>query len=91
VVHEAIAAEHQSHILSKLKQEFSCTKQEEQIISRGRNAASGSSKNRRDPTAYQDATALEALIGYLFITDSSRCRELLAWIHESLDNYDVKD
>ena len=53
------------------------------VLQRGRNAVSGSSRNRRDPSAYQDATALEALVGYLYLTDDERCRELLDWIRRT--------
>lgn len=43
------------------------------------------SKNRRNPAAYQDSTAFEALIGYIYITDKDRCRELLAWLETVVD------
>lgn len=79
-----VLAEHQSRLLSKLKEEFAFTNKEQQVVARGRNSVSGSSRNRRDPAAYQDATALEALIGYLYITDSNRCKELLDWIDKNL-------
>lgn len=52
------------------------------VLSRGRNAVS---RNRRNPAAYQDATALEALIGYLYITDRSRCTDILAWIRAAIE------
>jgi ribonuclease-3 family protein len=67
-----------------MKEEFDVTLREQQVLSRGRNSVSGS-KNRRNPAAYQDATALEALVGYLYITDSRRCEELLNWINNNLD------
>jgi ribonuclease III family protein len=82
-----LEAEHQSDLLRQLKSDpaFDCTVAELQVLARGRNAVSGSSRNRRNPSAYQDATALEALIGYLFITDRDRCRTLLGWIRSRLD------
>ncbi|MDZ7962749.1 MAG: ribonuclease III domain-containing protein [Aulosira sp. DedQUE10] len=46
------------------------------IVRRGRNAATGRSK-RVDPEIYQQATSLETLIGYLYLTDSQRLTELL--------------
>jgi ribonuclease-3 family protein len=62
---------------------FSLTQAEEQIIVRGRN--SGSVKgNRRKTPAYNDATALEALIGYVYITDKDRCTDILNWIYAHL-------
>lgn len=46
------------------------------IVRRGRNAATGRSK-RVDPEIYQQATSLETLIGYLYLTDFPRLTELL--------------
>ncbi|OUL35549.1 ribonuclease III [Nostoc sp. T09] len=46
------------------------------IVRRGRNAATGRSK-RIDPEIYQQATSLETLIGYLYLTDFPRLTELL--------------
>lgn len=51
-----------------------------EIVRRGRNAASGRPK-RVDPKIYQQATSLEALIGYLYLTDSQRLTELLQKLH----------
>lgn len=47
------------------------------IVKRGRNAASGRSK-RADPEIYQQASSLETLVGYLYLTDPKRLTELLA-------------
>ncbi len=47
-----------------------------EIVRRGRNAASGRPK-RVDPKIYQQATSLETLIGYLYLTDFPRLTELL--------------
>ena len=47
------------------------------VVKRGRNAASGRSK-RADPEIYQQASSLETLIGYLYLTDPERLTELLA-------------
>lgn len=51
-----------------------------EIVRRGRNAASGRPK-RVDPEIYQQATSLETLIGYLYLTDSQRLTELLQKLH----------
>lgn len=77
-------AEFQSTLLKCLKESFQLTEKEHQILNRGRNSVSKS--NRRDPAAYQDATALEALIGYLYITDTKRCSQLLGWIQDTIDS-----
>jgi ribonuclease III family protein len=50
------------------------------IVRRGRNAAAGRSK-RADPEIYQQATSLETLIGYLYLTDFPRLTELLQKLH----------
>jgi ribonuclease III family protein len=46
-------------------------------LRRGRNAASGGPR-RLNPEIYQQATSFETLIGYLYLTDPPRLRELLA-------------
>ena len=86
-----LLAEHQANLLVKLRQNFELTSAEQQILSRGRNASTGSSKNRRNPAAYQDSTALEALVGYLFVTDRSRCHELLSWMQNNLHDEQEDD
>jgi ribonuclease III family protein len=80
-----MAAEHQSKLLSKLKEEFSLTEKEKQILTRGRNSGSGRNNNRRDPVAYQDSTAFEAVLGYMYIASPGRCEELLSWIGDNVD------
>ena len=51
-----------------------------EIVRRGRNAATGRPR-RVDPEIYQQATSLETLIGYLYLTDSQRLTELLQLLH----------
>mmetsp|Transcript_13604 Transcript_13604/g.38284 ORF Transcript_13604/g.38284 Transcript_13604/m.38284 type:complete len:238 (+) Transcript_13604:413-1126(+) len=82
-----VRAEHQSFLLRQLKESFPLTEKESQVMMRGRNSVT-KSKNRRNPAAYQDSTALEALIGYIYITDPSRCQELLSWLESVVDNRD---
>ncbi len=52
---------------------------EQDILKRGRNAAFNRPK-RLDPEIYQQATSLETLLGYLYVTDSSRLLELLNYL-----------
>jgi 23S rRNA maturation mini-RNase III len=40
------------------------------------------------PSAYQDSTALEALIGYIYLTDEERCAELIRFLCRELDKMD---
>lgn len=82
-----LTAEFQADLLAKLRSpesSFELTNDENSILSRGRNAVSGSRNRKSNPVAYQDATALECLIGFLYIDDRSRCCELLEWIKPHL-------
>jgi ribonuclease III family protein len=54
------------------------------IIKRGRNAVSGRSK-RADPEIYQQASSLETLIGYLYLTDPERLTEIMALLELETD------
>ncbi|MBK1990851.1 ribonuclease III [Sphaerospermopsis aphanizomenoides BCCUSP55] len=51
-----------------------------EIVRRGRNAAISRPK-RLDPEIYQQATSLETLVGYLYLTDYARLMELLQKLH----------
>lgn len=81
-----VRAEFQSRLLAQLKEDVEFSEKERQVLSRGRNAVSGSARNRRDPAAYQDATALEALLGYLYIADSQRCAEIFQWMEAHMNS-----
>jgi 23S rRNA maturation mini-RNase III len=68
---------------------FVLTMEERRVVSRGRNAVSGGSKRRgrknNSKSAakdYQDATALEALIGHVYISNPLRCAQLLSYIRQ---------
>ncbi|MBW4650580.1 MAG: Mini-ribonuclease 3 [Kastovskya adunca ATA6-11-RM4] len=52
------------------------TAPELEILRRGRNAATGRPR-RLDPEIYQQATSLETLFGYLYLTDPQRLAQLL--------------
>ena len=98
-----------------MQSSFPLTKEEQVIVSRGRNAGSPKKKSRgpkrlyqqqakrttkdtsqsgttmvgnQGPAAYQDSTALEALIGYLYLSDGDRCNVLLEFINNILDEMD---
>ena len=51
-------------------------KTELEVVRRGRNATTGHPR-RVDPEIYQQATSLETLMGYLYLTDSCRLTQLL--------------
>ena len=69
-----VRAETQAEQLRSLTPHLTDTELE--IVRRGRNAATGRPK-RLDPETYQQATSLETLIGYLYLTDPQRLTEVL--------------
>ncbi|KYC35157.1 ribonuclease III [Scytonema hofmannii PCC 7110] len=69
-----VRAETQAEILRSLYPHLRSTELE--IVRKGRNAATGRPK-RLDPETYQQATSLETLIGYLYLSDFQRLAELL--------------
>lgn len=81
--HQVVAqvrAESQANHLRSLKPLL--TEPELEILRRGRNAATGIPR-RLDPKIYQQATSLETLMGYLYLTNPQRLTQLLA--HLKLD------
>lgn len=69
-----VRAEAQAHYLRSLLPQL--TAAEQNILRQGRNAATGGPK-RLDPATYQQATSLETLLGYLYLTDPQRLHQLL--------------
>ncbi|MGE5659393.1 MAG: Mini-ribonuclease 3 [Actinomycetota bacterium] len=53
------------------------TSAELEILKRGRNAAPGNRLKRVNSDIYRQATSLEMLVGYLYLTDPQRLTELL--------------
>ena len=43
------------------------------------------------PEVYQDSTAMEALIGYAYLTDKERCTELIQYFATELDKMDDEE
>jgi ribonuclease-3 family protein len=80
-----VNAEHQSKLLLALMDTFDLLPDELLVLQRGRNSATSKSNNRKNPKAYQDATAIEALIGYLYISDKQRLQDLFNWMHVYLE------
>jgi ribonuclease-3 family protein len=68
-----VRAESQAHHLQTLQTYLTPT--ESEIVRRGRNAAKR--PKRADPEVYQQATGLEALFGYLYLSDRERLIQLL--------------
>jgi ribonuclease-3 family protein len=58
------------------------TESEQEIVKRGRNAATKPPR-RLSAKVYQQATSLETLIGYLFLSDKDRLQSLLLSLEEN--------
>lgn len=78
-----VRAESQARHLRSLEPHL--TETELEVLKRGRNAAFGYPK-RLDPQTYQQATSLEALFGYLYLTNPQRLEELFNYLE--LDSKD---
>ena len=61
------SAKAQAKILEALKEEDFFTDEEHRILQRGRNATIHSKAKNADGKTYLEATALEALLGYLYL------------------------
>ncbi|KJH73414.1 Mini-ribonuclease 3 [Aliterella atlantica] len=75
LVVEQVRAETQALHLASLTPHLNAT--ELDIVRRGRNIAHKHSR-RVNPEIYQQATSLETLVGYLYLTDFPRLSQLLA-------------
>ncbi|MBD2777296.1 ribonuclease III domain-containing protein [Iningainema tapete] len=69
-----VRAETQAKIMRDLSPHL--VSSELEIVRRGRNAAGGR-RHRLEGEIYQQASSLETLIGYLYLTDCRRLKELL--------------
>lgn len=58
------------------------TESEQEIVKRGRNAATKPPR-RLSAKVYQQATSLETLVGYLFLSDKDRLQSLLLSLKEN--------
>ncbi|MGL5083933.1 MAG: Mini-ribonuclease 3 [Microcoleaceae cyanobacterium] len=74
-----VRAETQANHLQSLEPHLSAAEQE--ILRRGRNATSSRGPKRLDPGVYQQATSLEALVGYLYLTNPTRLSELFTYLN----------
>jgi len=74
-----VSAGHQAKLLAALNELL--TEQECEIVRRARNIKpSGYRKSGQN--AYRQATAFEALLGYLYLTDQARLEQILNWTAE---------
>ena len=71
-----VKASAQASILHKLEEHL--TEEEKEIVRRGRNTETHSAPKNADMKDYMYATAFEALIGYLYVTEQKeRLQEIL--------------
>ncbi|NJR62989.1 MAG: ribonuclease III [Cyanobacteria bacterium CRU_2_1] len=82
-----VRAESQARHLRSLQPHL--TETELKILKRGRNSASRKPR-RVDPEIYQQATSLETLLGYLYVTDPQRLIQLLTHIRLNLTTEDIE-
>jgi ribonuclease III family protein len=74
-VTERVNAEKQAEMLERLTAVL--TEEEVDLVRRARNLRPSNTR-RADQSAYRRATAFEALLGYLYLTDLPRLKQLLA-------------
>lgn len=75
---EKVRAESQAEHLRSLEPHLTSTELE--ILRRGRNAVRGRQR-RVAPEIYQQASSLETLVGYLYLSNPQRLSELLAYLN----------
>lgn len=71
-----VSAVSQRKILEDLEKRSIFSEEEKEIITRGRNMTSHRSKTT-DIITYKKATGLECLIGYLYLNDKLRLKEIM--------------
>ncbi|WP_078593211.1 Mini-ribonuclease 3 [Evansella clarkii] len=73
-----VSAKAQAKVLRNFMDENVLTAEELSVAMRGRNAKSGTIPKNTDPATYSLSTALEALLGYLYLTEkNNRLDELI--------------
>jgi len=89
-----VRAEAQSELLKRLLDSYPLTSQEQGVLARGRNANLTARKKGKTTnsgggaSAYQDSTALEALLGYMYIRDKDRFNSMMQWMKDEFDEID---
>ena len=76
-----VKAQAQAQVLTKIEEIL--TEEEKEIVRRGRNAQNHHLPKNSSLAEYSKATAFEALIGYLYLTEQTeRLTEILGWCTE---------
>lgn len=80
-----VSAKSQSDIIKKLKEKNIFKQEELEIIKRGRNAKINSKPRNTDVLTYKNATSLESLFGYLYLSNQkARIEEIINLILEEV-------
>lgn len=74
-----VSASSQRRIMEELQNKNVFTEEEINIYNRGRNMVSHKSKNN-DVVTYHKSTGFECLIGYLYINNQNRLKEIMEMI-----------
>lgn len=82
---DIVRAETQALVLRDLLDGTTFTLRDRELtwVKRGRNSVTRRGPLRLKASVYQDASGLECLVGYLYLTDASRCNDLLLAIHNA--------
>jgi len=88
--HQAVTAQVRAEQQAAFLDTLDLTADEQDIVRRGRNAA-GPPSRRLAPEIYQRATGLEALIGYLYLSNSERLAQILHQLLGQLVNPSPSD
>lgn len=75
-----VSAKNQVKILENIKNHLS--EEELEIVKKGRNAKSHKAPKNTDILTYKHATGFETLIGYLYMNDQNRLKEIMNMILE---------
>jgi len=79
-----VRAESQAYAVKKIHETL--TPDEQDLVRRARNRRSATKPKNADPVSYKMATALEALIGYLYLTGQyQRVQEIMTKVVEEID------
>ncbi|CAM3937235.1 Mini-ribonuclease 3 [Mesobacillus zeae] len=74
-----VSAKAQARVLHKMMNQEMLSEEEKAVVRRGRNAKSGTVPKNTDVQTYRYSTAFEALIGFLYLGNStSRLEELMS-------------
>lgn len=80
-----VSAKQQSKLLKMLLDNNILTEEEKEIVNRGRNHKGSRHPKNCDIITYKYATALETLIGYLYLNkDNDRIKEIMNKIYEGV-------